>query len=689
MKFKRIEIQNFMAIKHAEIDLDKQGLVLIKGDNEDNPSFLSNGAGKSSIIESIVYVLFGRTIRGVRADDIVNKTVGCNCKVTLDLVDDDGSTYKITRYRKHKTHKNSISYYHNTTDITPKSEMELNKAIVSLLQTDYLTFTSSILYSAESFKFTQASDAEMKQAFEIMLDLGIYSKCQDEVKLEISDVNAEINKLNLQTVSLDSKIQVLIETQTDIKSKSESWKHDMEESIKGYQSNIDEFKNELHEYEETLDLCSENISYADESILDLQKKLDGIVKSLSNYKELREHLEELRDSESQVSKALRDTKRKIDDYSGDIESLKRKISRLEKSKQEYESKIRDNKETIGTPCPVCGRPLSEEHIKDALDELQNLIKDTDDSIEENGVKIESVNKKIKKLKDKSEGYEDLLQEVRDAIEETESSLESSEELESRKGDLSNKIKDLEHSKLSEERRKSSAQSKIDSIQEKIKFYHEKIADFKNQDNPYENQLDSYQKKIAQLQDSKLELSSSIDSYQSSLDVLQFWLKGFSNSGIKSMLLDDITPFLNERANKYLQVLSGNHVRIEFSTQTTLKSGEIRDKFQIQVINDDGGNSYMSNSSGEKRRIDVAINLALQDLIASRANKKLNIMFMDEVLDTLDRQGTDSVIELLMEISKEKSSVFVISHNEDIQSYFQNFLLVTKKDGCSVVEKVVS
>ena len=65
MIFKSIEIQNFMAIRTATVELDQQGLVLIKGDNQDNPNFQSNGAGKSTIVESLVYALFGRTIRGV------------------------------------------------------------------------------------------------------------------------------------------------------------------------------------------------------------------------------------------------------------------------------------------------------------------------------------------------------------------------------------------------------------------------------------------------------------------------------------------------------------------------------------------------------------------------------------------------------------------------------------------------
>lgn len=678
-----------MAIRYAKIDLDNQGLVLIKGCNEDNPSFLSNGAGKSSIIESIVYVLFGRTIRGVKADDVVNKTSGCNCKVSLDLIDDDGSSYKITRYRKHKTNKNSVGFYHNLTDITPKSELELNKAIVKLLQTDYLTFTSSILYSAESFKFTQASDAEMKQAFEIMLDLGIYSKCQDEVKVEIHDINRDIQSVNLNLASIESKLQILEENKVSLVEKSKEWSKELDKEIEDFKILIKSLKKQMLELQDSLEVFDTNIAYAEKSIQEKQDIIQGYESAIAEFEDLRNRLKDLEKSSDDVTVAIRNTKQKIEDHQSDITSFQKKISRLESSKQECKNRLVDNESTIGTPCPFCGRPLEREHLQNAMDELQQTIYEYDSEINEYYEKIKTHENRLKKLSIKLEGYQDLLEDVKVAIQETRQKLGERDNIELKLDECFKQVRQLERSKMNEEKSKSSITSKIESLQTQVDFYKNKLDAARTQDNPYEVQLQSELKKIQDLETDKKSLDEKLEEHQSKVEVLQFWLKGFSNSGIKSMLLDDITPFLNERANKYLQVLSGNHVRVEFSTQTTLKSGEVRDKFQISVVNEDGGNSYISNSSGEKRRIDVAINLALQDLIASRANKKLNIMFMDEVLDTLDRQGTDSVIELLMEISKEKSSVFVISHNDDIQSYFQNFLLVTKQDGCSTIEKVTA
>ena len=101
MVLNRLSIQNFLSIKSIDLELSNQGLVLIKGKNLDNDAIDNNGSGKSSIVESLVYALYGRTIRGLKGDDVVNNVTKKNTKVFLDLVDDQGDEYRIARYRKH------------------------------------------------------------------------------------------------------------------------------------------------------------------------------------------------------------------------------------------------------------------------------------------------------------------------------------------------------------------------------------------------------------------------------------------------------------------------------------------------------------------------------------------------------------------------------------------------------------
>ena len=111
MIFSTLTIQNFMSIRNASIDLSNRGLILINGVNHDNEALNNNGAGKSSILEALIYVLYGRTIRGLKGDEVVHKIPKKNTKVSLEVIDDDGVKYLITRYRKHSTNKNKSTLF--------------------------------------------------------------------------------------------------------------------------------------------------------------------------------------------------------------------------------------------------------------------------------------------------------------------------------------------------------------------------------------------------------------------------------------------------------------------------------------------------------------------------------------------------------------------------------------------------
>lgn len=675
-----------MAIRTAVIELDKQGLVLIKGDNQDNPNFSSNGAGKSSIIESLVYVLFGRTIRGTKGDDIVNRVAKSNCKVTLDITDDDGTKYRITRYRKHKEHKNNTYLFCNGTDISPKSEADFTKTVIGLLQTDFLTFTSSILYSAESFKFTQATDSELKQAFDVMLDLKVYSDCLDETKEELREISSKRQNLDARKGKLDTKKEVLLESKEKAEKLSESYEDEKSEKIEDLNDEIVELEEEQQSIDVDLAEIKNQMSELSSEIDVLKAQRKKSSKTDEALKQLRESIDEAEEEKSKTKTKMRRVKQDISSCEDSIEELEQVIEKSEASIKENDKKLLELQETVGTPCPVCGKPLDEDHITDAVEELQNQIGEFQNKIEDSQDAIDSKKNEIKELQKTLEDIQESLDEIEEELENYQELLKKVQERQKKEHKIDDDILDKERQYTKIERQHNSKSSSKDTLQSQIELLKKQIQDVKSEENPYKTQVKDYQKQIQDMTESYSELDAEYDILSSDEEVLNFWLTGFSNSGIKSMLLDDITPFLNKRANKYLQALSGDRLSVNFTTQTQLKSGEMREKFQIEVNNEDGGDSYMANSSGEKKRVDIAINLALQDLVSSRANKKINMIFLDEALDALDNCGVDDVLNLLSEVAKDKSSVFVISHNENIQTAFENFLVVTKKNGYSTVVK---
>lgn len=684
MIFKSLDIQNFMSIRTAHIDLDNQGLVLIKGVNNSNPTFRSNGAGKSTIAESIVYVLFGRTIRGLKGDEVVNNVAKSNCKVILDLVDDDGSEYRVARYRAHKQNKNSVFLYYNGKDITPKSDAEFTKAVIELLQTDFMTFTSSILYSAESFRFTQATDAELKSAFDVMLDLKVYSDALEEVKNQMRELDYKKSEVSSRLRSLMDRKQVLEDSKSTAEERASEYKNTQKSKIKALEADIEDLQQSFEDTSEELETHKGELKELNDWLKTLKSKQSSTKKIDEAIEQLRLVTEETETDKSKCKSKQRKTNTQISNLGDDIVDYKQKISKCDKKIEDTKSKIIELKKTVGTPCPVCGKPLDENHIDDALQECNNEIDKMNKKKAEYEEAIERCNSEIEELKHQLSEYEEELEHYDEDLAEYRELMEDAQKRLDEANKASSAVVQQEREIVKVERAISSCEVQLEGFEKSIETKESQIEEIKSAENPFLQQVKDYQTQLDSLNEQVDEINEQVDSFAAEEAVLQFWQKGFSNSGIKSMLLDDITPFLNKRANKYLKVLSGNRLSVNFTTQTKLKSGDMREKFQIELNNEDGGSSYISNSSGERRRVDVAVNLALCDLIASRANKKINLLFADEVFDSLDSQGIESVMQLLREIAKDKSSIFVISHNEQVQSYFDKILTVTKDGESSVV-----
>src|SRR5699024_6043628 len=236
---------------------------------------------------------------------------------------------------------------------------------------------------------------------------------------------------------------------------------------------------------------------------------------------------------------------------------------------------------------------------------------------------------------------------------------------------------------------------IQQDKDTIRAYETTLQNYKNQINNSQDTLNKLNK-IPQPRlrdDERKDIKDKItDRKEARLDLekekntLEDVVKIYSNSGVKSHVLDLITPYLNERANVYLNKLTGSDIEIVFSTQTRNKSGELTDKFDVQVHNSAGGSTYKSNSEGEKKRIDLAISLAIQDLVISRSNLATNLVVYDEVFDALDEVGSENVVDLLKERLEVVPTILVITHSEHLKNLFENIITVTKnKQGESSID----
>jgi len=643
MRFESVEIQNFMSIKKEKFNLDKRGLVLIQGINKDDDNFESNGAGKSVLIESIVYALFGKTIRGLKADEVVNNKEKKNCFVKL-TIEDNGVSYIVERYRKHKTKNNDVIIYKDGIDITPVGE-KVKELIQEIIQMDYLTFTSSILYTARSFTFTSTTDKEMKSAFDTMLGFDLWNKCQEIAKFHRNKIDTELNKALYRQENIESTIKNL-ESELEILNKRE----------KEYKENVKNKMNFLKKEQKNL---QDTIAKQEYSCKSLVKNLQKLQESKEIYKKELDGFTELKNDLEELKLETRGIDHKIEQWNSNIKNIDKKI-------KDFNTKIQDKMVLIGSICPVCGAMVTKKNLEGVIEEInkEKGILELERKNYENNIS-EAINNK-EQLK---ELYEKCLENIKEEKEIKENLDDCMDEITKLTGKLESlKTKITMNKKRCEEINKNMQELKDEAED----AYGDLILKTKKELGKAKLSLGNNEKTINKLKEDKLKYD--------------YWVDSFGNSGIKSYLLDSVTPFLNERVNFYIQKLTSGSIEVQFNTQQRLANGELRERFNLSVLNVKGGEQYKSNSGGEQKRVDIAVNMALQDLVASRSNKKLNIAFYDEVFDALDDKGIESVVELLQEQAQEKSSIFVTSHNDTLKSFFENSITVIKSNGFSFIQE---
>ena len=132
-------------------------------------------------------------------------------------------------------------------------------------------------------------------------------------------------------------------------------------------------------------------------------------------------------------------------------------------------------------------------------------------------------------------------------------------------------------------------------------------------------------------------------------------------GVRAQVLDRALGALEQTANAWLSRMptAQGALVLTLSGSTTQKTGTVVDAISLRV----GGRAYASCSGGERRRVDVALLLALREL-AVAAHGRDGTIWADEVFDALDVQGVQDAAAALREMASDRL-VVVVTHSPDL------------------------
>tara|TARA_R110002094_G_scaffold175311_3_gene155760 strand:+ start:123 stop:1724 length:1602 start_codon:yes stop_codon:yes gene_type:complete len=163
--------------------------------------------------------------------------------------------------------------------------------------------------------------------------------------------------------------------------------------------------------------------------------------------------------------------------------------------------------------------------------------------------------------------------------------------------------------------------------------------------------------------------------QALLIVMKFWETAFSEKGLIRYIVRNILEYFNLKANEYVSILTKGQFHIEFE-----------DDLSETIHNNGRHTKYISLSGGEKRKVNLAIMLALQDLSTKISKTDCNLIFFDEVCDNLDNSGIEAVNTLLGTLRSHHpdKTILLITHNDRLQELLgeSQYIEVTKEKGIS-------
>jgi DNA repair exonuclease SbcCD ATPase subunit len=135
----------------------------------------------------------------------------------------------------------------------------------------------------------------------------------------------------------------------------------------------------------------------------------------------------------------------------------------------------------------------------------------------------------------------------------------------------------------------------------------------------------------------------------------------SPAGVRGPLLESALEAVQVGANRWLGVLSHAGVRVRLEPYTERAGGGVKDAIALLVDGAGDGHGYRACSAGERRRLDVALLLALAEVARATSGDEPGTLWLDEVFDALDDDGADAVCAAVRELCRDRC-VVVITHS---------------------------
>jgi len=635
----KIELDNYIIFEGAVLDLSKDGIYFLTGRNLDDEGYVANKVGKSVLVSSVSWILYGETPNNLTGDAVLG-IFDNDCRGALHG-DVGNERYVIARYRKHKKFGNKahIYKYKDKNGEITKENLEwltegmrvkdVNQKIESLVGYNKSQFFKVIFHQQSHYdkfakkankKFLMMGAAERQDFLLFLINAEWVDKAREVAQNKLKVVEAEITRnqtaITLYTNKVDEKERVSKDVEENL-----VFGHNQETVIT---NDIERLKDILKEAEEADDISI------------LQDRRTQLNNDISRHDKIQRQITHDKDM------LERDIKSKIGMLKARIKECNLKIHRI----------IHDREQVmLRTTCPTCLQTISEMQRK-------KIVASGGYEAETRKIKTE-----ITKTKIEIEEYEQKLQQ---AIPQYVKNINTER---NNKGKCYKKLEDVEAAIAGVKT------YDVDGYQNSLRKREQDLETCRHQLKKWISQIESLGKDISVFKEKIKDAEVAVESKTKEARYYQFYVENFGRKKLKATILDDKLEEIVSIANEVLEDIDFGNMSIDISNEKGETEFVIYDKSTTPK-------SLNMLCGREMAVLELAIDAAIEQIAHGEGSAAFAIR--DEAkIEALDDEGIGLVLDFYKRLLVK---TIIISHRPELKDNFDNIIYVVKENGIARIEQ---